>query len=277
MSPFQILTYPGIINIAGVLHIRLVPVGSDAEGMRPDLLEKAAGRHRLKGVYLMPTMHNPTTVTMGVERRRELAATLRRLDLFLVEDDVYGRMERQAQTPIAVLAPERSFYLTNLSKTLAPGLRLGYLAVPEGRMPAIEEVMAASIWMNPPLMAEIGSRWIDDGTAERVIAVKRRAAERRMATLVQVLGGMKLQQRPGSLHAWLVLPPPWSGESFARLASRQGVQVIPSSNFSTNDRRNDQGVRICIGPPKNDAEVNRGAAILADILAKPPVREVLFM
>jgi DNA-binding transcriptional MocR family regulator len=275
------LTYPGIINLAGVLHIRLVPVGSDAEGMRPDLLEKAAGRHRLKGVYLIPTMHNPTTVTMDAARRQELAATLRRLDLFLVEDDVYGRMERQSQTPIAVLAPERSFYLTNLSKTLAPGLRLGYLAVPEGRMPAIEEVMAASIWMNPPLMAEIGSRWIDDGTAERVIAIKRRAAERRMANLVQALGGMKLQQRPGSLHAWLALPPPWSGEAFARLASRQGVQVIPSSNFSTNERQNErqneQGVRICIGPPKNDAEVSRGAGILADILAKPPGREILLM
>ncbi len=214
---------------------------------------------------------------MGAERRRELAATLRRLDLFLVEDDVYGRMEQQTQTPIAVLVPERGFYLTNLSKTLAPGLRLGYLAVPEGRMPAVEEVMAASIWMNPPLMAEIGGRWIDDGTAERVIAVKRRAAERRMASLVRALGGMELQHRPGSLHAWLALPPPWSGEAFARLTSRQGVQVIPSSNFSTNERQNEQGVRICIGPPKNDAEVSRGAGILADILAKPPVREILLM
>jgi DNA-binding transcriptional MocR family regulator len=92
---------------------------------------------------------------------------------------------------------------------------------------------------------------------------------------------MKLQQRPGGLHAWLALPLPWSGEAFARLASRQGVQVIPSSNFSTNERQNErqneQGVRICIGPPKNDAEVSRGAGILADILAKPPVREILLM
>ena len=88
---------------------------------------------------------------------------------------------------------------------------------------------------------------------------------------------MKLQHRPGSLHAWLVLPPPWSGETFARLTSRQGVQVIPSSNFSMNERQSEHAVRICIGPPKTDAEVSRGAAILADILAKPPVREVMFM
>jgi DNA-binding transcriptional MocR family regulator len=273
------LTYPGIINLASVLRIRLVPICSDSGGMRPDLLEKAVGRHRLKGVYLIPTMHNPTTVTMRGERRRELAAALRRLDLFLVEDDVYGGMEREAQTPIAALAPERTFYLTNLSKTLAPGLRLGYLAAPEGRMPAIEEVMAASIWMNPPLMAEIGGRWIDDGTAERVVAVKRQSAERRMADLLRILAtaGVELQQRPGGLHAWLALPPPWSGEIFARMAAHQGVQVIPANNFSANGQADEQGVRICIGPPKNDAEVVRGAEILADILVRPPAREVLFM
>ena len=99
-------------------------------------------------------------------------------------------------------------------------------------MTAIEEVMAASIWMNPPLMAEIGRSWIDDGTAERVIAVKRRAAEQTDGTSWPDPCRDELQHRPGSLHAWLLLPPPWTGETFARLTRRRGVQVIPSSNFS---------------------------------------------
>jgi DNA-binding transcriptional MocR family regulator len=270
-------TYPGIINLAGVLHIRLVPVEGDAEGMRPEALAKAAARHRLKGVYLIPTMHNPTTITSGTERRRELAAVLRRLDLLLIEDDVYGGMEQKAQTPIATLIPERSFYLTNLSKTLAPGLRLGFLAVPEGQLSAVERVMAASIWMNPPLTAEIGSRWIDDGTADRVIISKRQAAEKRMAILADKLVGQDLHFRPGSLHGWLKLPPPWTGETFARQAAALGVQVIPSANFSTGSQQLVEGVRICIGPPKNEAEVTRGSTILATILAKPTVRTEPFM
>lgn len=270
-------TYPGIINLAGVLHIRLVPVEGDAEGMRPEALAKAAARHRLKGVYLIPTMHNPTTITMSAERRRELAAVLCRLDLLLVEDDVYGGMEQEARTPISAVIPERSFYLTNLSKTLAPGLRLGYLAVPDGQLAAVERVMAASIWMNPPLMAEIGSRWIDDATADRVIVIKRRAAEKRMAILAEKLAGHDLHFRPGSLHGWLELPPPRTGETFARQAAAQGVQVIPSANFSTGGQQLAEGVRICIGPPKNEAETARGAAILAAILAKPTVRSEPFM
>jgi DNA-binding transcriptional MocR family regulator len=270
-------TYPGIINLAGVLHIRLVPVEGDGEGMRPDALEKAAARHHLKAVYLIPTMHNPKTVTMNSDRRLELAAAIRRLDLLLIEDDVYGGMEQEARTPLAAAIPERSFYLTNLSKTLAPGLRLGFLVVPEGQMSAVERIMAASIWMNPPLTAEIGSRWIDDGTADRVIIRKRLAAEKRMAILAGKLADQKLNFRPGGLHGWLELPPPWTGESFARQAAAIGVLVIPSANFSTNGQQPIEGVRICIGPPKNETEVARGADILAAILAKPAVLSEPFM
>ncbi len=275
-------TYPGLINLAGVLHIRLVPIDGDGDGMRPDALAKAADRHRLKGAYLIPTMHNPTTITMPPERRKELAAVLRRQDLLLIEDDVYGGMEQESGTPIAAHIPERSLYLSNLSKTLAPGLRLGFLVVPDGVRSAVERVMAASIWVNPPLMAEIGAGWIDDGTADRVIVCKRRAAERRMEILAGSLAGQDLQFRPGSLQAWLRLPPAWSGENFARRAAALGVQVIPSSNFyacSTSGTGSSplEAVRICVGPPRNDAEVSRGAEILAAILAKPAERRELFM
>jgi len=270
-------TYPGILNLAGMLHLRLVPVAGDEEGMQPDALEKAAARHRLKGVYLIPTLHNPTTVTMSTKRRDELAAVLKRLDLFLVEDDVYGGMEQETPTPIAVAIPERSFFVTNLSKTLAPGLRLGFLCLPEGQLSAVDRIMAASIWMTPPLTAEIGCRWIDDGTADRMIVCKRQAAEKRMAILAEKLAGYQLHSRRGSLHGWLHLPPPWTGESFARQAAAMGVQVIPSANFSTGGRQHVEAVRICIGPPNSEAQIVRGAKILAAILAGPAVRGEPFM
>lgn len=270
-------SYPGIINLAGLLHIRLVPVEGDGQGMLPEALAKAAVGHRLKGVYLIPTLHNPTTLTMGKERRSELAAVLGRENLFLVEDDVYGGMEMQAKTPIARALPKQSFYLTSLSKPLAPGLRLGFLTVPEEKMQAVERAMAASIWMNPPLTAEIGCRWIDDGTADRVIITKRLAAEKRMAIVAERLAGAQLHFRPGSLNAWLQLPTPWTGESFARQAAALGVQVVPSASFSTGGQPAVEAVRICIGPPKNEAETARGAEILAGILIGPSRSTTPFM
>ncbi len=277
MSPGEALavdpyTYPGIINLARMLHLRLVAIEGDDEGMRPDLLEKAAVTQRLKGVYLIPTLHNPTTRTMTENRRGELAEVIRRTNLFLAEDDVYGGMEEQSFLPISVLIPERGFYVANLSKTLAPGLRVGFLVVPEGRMATVEEAMAASIWVNPPLVAEIAGRWIDDGTALKVLTEKKRAAVRRMALFAQVLQNPQLVFRPGSLHAWLRLPPAWTGETFAREALQRRVLVIPSVNFATGGHGAEQAVRICIGPPKNEEEIVLGASILAAILAEPPRR-----
>ena len=73
------------------------------------------------------------------------------------------------------------------------------------------------------------------------------------------------------------IPPTWTGETFARQALSMGVQVIPSANFSTKGRQFVEGVRICIGPPKNEAETARGAEILATILAKPAIHEMPFM
>lgn len=276
-------TYPGLIHLAEVLHVRLVPVDGDGEGMRPDSLVRAAARQRLKAVYLIPTLHNPTTLTMPPDRRQELAGIVRRLNLLLIEDDVYGAMENEASTPIAAAIPERSFYLTNLSKPLAPGLRLGFLLFPEGQRSAVERVMAASVWTNPPLTAEIGARWIEDGTAERILLVKRRAAARRMAILAERLAGHDLRYHSGSLQGWLTLPPPWTGETFARQAAALGVQVIPSNSFgifgagSQNGQQPVEAVRICIGPPANEAEVSRGAGILAAILAAPGLRREPFM
>src|SRR5208282_1088359 len=103
---------------------RLHPMAMDAEGVLPEALE-AACRGGLRVAVVSPTLHNPTTATMGLERRRRLAEVARARDLVLVEEDVYGLLPEGAPPPLATLAPERVVYLTGLSKTVAPGLRIG--------------------------------------------------------------------------------------------------------------------------------------------------------
>lgn len=270
-------TYPGILNVAGRLHLRLIPVTADAEGMRPDELANVAARQGVKGVYLIPTMHNPTTLTMGDDRRRELAKIIRAHDLFLVEDDVYGRMEEELWQPIALMIPERSFYVTNLSKTLAPGLRVGYMTVPPGELASVERVVASTTWMNPPLVCEVASRWIEDGTVERVLAKKKIVVRKRISILCDKLAPWKLTCRPSGLHGWLELPQPWKSETFARQAASMGVQVVPSSSFATHGNFGIEAVRICVGPPESEAEVRRGAEILASLLAGSRAETTLIM
>lgn len=263
-------TYPGMLNLAHHLGIRLVPVPMDDEGMQPESLRSIARQHKLRGVYLMPTLQNPTTVTMSPKRRQEIAALVRDLDIFLLEDDVYAVLEEESQAPVSTYIPERSFYLTSLSKALAPGLRVGFLVMPADKTMDIEAAMAASLWHTPPLMVEIACQWIEDGTATRVIAIKRQEAARRAALLKKHLPDSDLQLRAGGLHLWLHLPETWQGEDFAKQAAKDGVLVIPSVSFFPGPHPEQQAIRICIGPPKSDDELIRGAVLLKELLHKKP-------
>ena len=199
-----------------------------------------------------------------------MAHLIRELDMFLIEDDVYAVLEEELLTPVSAHIPERSFYLTSLSKALAPGLRIGFLFVPGDRIVEIEAAMAASIWLIPPLMAEISCQWIEDGTAARVAIIKRQEAARRAGLLKDQLPNTDLVFRPGGLHLWLRLPDPWQGEDFARQAAKEGVLVIPSVNFFPGPHPEHQAVRLCVGPPKSDEELTHGAELLDSLLKKKP-------
>ncbi|MEI9902254.1 MAG: PLP-dependent aminotransferase family protein [Hyphomicrobium sp.] len=84
----EALTYPGVKAAASALRLKLIGVDMDGEGMVPKALERACRAHPdVKLVYLMPTMHNPTTATMPPERRERIAQIIRRHDLTLIEDD----------------------------------------------------------------------------------------------------------------------------------------------------------------------------------------------
>src|SRR5205085_1562946 len=99
-------------------------VATDREGMRPDVLDRAAVETGARVVFVQPTIHNPTCTTMSEARRREIVAVARRRNLLIVEDDVYGLLPERRPPPIAALAPERTIYITSGSKALAQGVRV---------------------------------------------------------------------------------------------------------------------------------------------------------
>ena len=126
----EAITFPGIKAAAAQLGVKLVGVAMDDGGMLPDALAKACRTHRPKAVYLIPTLHNPTTATLVPERRSAIAKIVRDADTMLIEDDAYGLLDRSA-SPIANLIPERTYLATTLSKCIAPALRVAYLLTPD--------------------------------------------------------------------------------------------------------------------------------------------------
>lgn len=271
------MTYPGIKTLAALLRLRLVGVPGDHGGMLPDALGKAAVRNRSKVVYTLPNLHNPTGVVLSTERRVALAEVARHHGLTVLEDDTYGFLLAEPPPPLVSLAPERTFFVTSTSKALAPGLRIGYLAVPDqggDTAPLLDRVSGAVTavgWMAAPLMGEIVTRWIDDGTVDRVVAAKRREVAARRKLFDRHIGKDASASDGRSCHVWLPLPEPWRGADLVAAAAERGVALSSAEAFVSERARLSRAVRVCIGTPATRAECERGLLLLAELLAGAPM------
>jgi DNA-binding transcriptional MocR family regulator len=262
------LTYTGMRSLANHLHLQPHGVAMDGDGLLPDALEDAALESGARVLYCMPSIQNPTGHVMPRKRRQELARIASRLNLFIIEDDVYGFLDPR-EDPIAALAPERTFYLTSLSKSLVPGLRLGFLRTPPGWIDRITGAVFATTVTVTPLAAAAGSLWLEDGTVDRVIAWKRDEVRARQQLTRGVLGDRVIGS-PSSQHAWLQLPARWTADDFTREARQRGVVVTPGRDFAVARHEAPNAVRICLGPPAERQSLKRAITTLAEILADTP-------
>ena len=261
------LTYAGLKAVAALLHLRLRGLSMDAHGLRPDALEAACRETGAKAAYLIPTLQNPTTAVMPEARRREIVEVARRHGLALVEDDVHGLLPERRPPPLAALAPERTYYLTSTSKTLAPGLRIAYVKAPAARVPRLAANLRASTWAVAPLTAAIASAWIRDGSADTLLAARRAEARARQALAAERLAGPDVDVHPEAYSLWLRLPEPWRAETFAAEARQRGVLVTPAEAFSLDRDPVVHAVRVCTGAARTREALALGLDVVAELLA----------
>ena len=262
----EALTYAGVKAVAGLLHLRLKGLPIDGDGLRPDALEDACREGGAKALYLIPTHHNPTTAVMPDARRREIVAVARVHGLAIVEDDVHGLLPPERPRPIAALAPERSYYLTSTSKTLAPGLRIAYVLAPPAMVPRLVANLRATTWAVAPLTAAVASLWIRDGTADRLLEARRHEARERQAIARARLDGADLDTKAEAYYLWLRLPEPWRGDAFAGAARARGVLVTPAEAFAVGREPVPHAVRLCIGAARTREALGHGLDAVADLL-----------
>ncbi|WP_193367969.1 PLP-dependent aminotransferase family protein [Pelagibius marinus] len=264
------LTYPGIRSLARMLGLRLDGLERDADGPLPDAFEEACRTHDVKAIYLCPNQHNPTSVTMSEERRRDLAAVARKFGVAVIEDDTFGFLDGSEPLPLAAHVPELGYYVVGLSKTVSPGLRCGYVVAPEKAQSRLASAVHSTCWMACPLTAEIGAELIRSGVAARISAGRKREAEVRSVIAREALDGWDFDCSEGSTFLWLRLPEPWRSSEFASEAERRGVLVTPSDPFMVGRRESAPAVRVCFGPPEDHDELRRGLAILGEQLREGP-------
>jgi DNA-binding transcriptional MocR family regulator len=271
----EALTYPGMKALAGLLHLRLQGLAMDEHGLRPDAFRAACRAGSVKALYCVPTLHNPTTSVMPEGRRREVVAIARQHEVLIVEDDVHGPLLEGRPPLLAALCPESTVHLSGTAKTLAPGLRIGYILAPQALVPRLAAAIRATTWMAAPLLAEVASVWIRDGTADRILAGNRKESAARHKLAMSVLGRFPVQAHPSAHHLWLRLPESQRSESFAEQARRAGVAVTPAQAFVVGTGAAPRAVRVCLGVARDRAQLEEGLRILAGLLDQGPDDDLL--
>jgi DNA-binding transcriptional MocR family regulator len=246
------LTYPGFKVLADAHRLELAPIPTAGNGTDIDALERLCQKRRVRAVYVMPTLHNPLSWVMSASRRRQLVALARRHGLLIVEDAAYAFLAEEPPSPLAALAPERTVYVSGLSKSVATGLRVGFVAAPLEWVPKLERAIRASTWNTPGVMTALACAWLEDGTVSRLEAEKRRDAMARQAVVTEVLAGLNFVRHLASYFVWLPLPEEVRADRVATALMRNRISVSTAEPFATSTPV-PHAIRLALGSVEQEA------------------------
>ncbi|MDQ2909904.1 MAG: PLP-dependent aminotransferase family protein [Actinomycetota bacterium] len=249
-------------------------VGVDADGLDVDELERVLEDGPAPAfVYTIPTFQNPTGSTLSEERRRRVAELSGSRALPVLEDDPYGLVRFEGEPLPSLFELEGGtnvMYSSSFSKTIAPGLRVGYAIVPPSLGPGLEE-LAASTYITPALLAqatvfEFLRRGLFEPNLERVRSLLRARRDAMLEALERELDGHARWNRPeGGYFLWLELPESLDAAELLPRAAESGVTFVPGADFG--------------GPPSSarlafsfvsPAEIEEGVKRLAKLVAAAP-------
>ncbi len=245
------LTYPGLLAACRVLQRTVVSVAADHEGMLPDDLDRVCQTQAPKLIYLVPTIHNPTATTMSARRREEIRAVAMRHQIAIIEDDPYWLLAGDAPQPIATLAgpnhTSRIFYISTLSKCLAPGLRTAYVVMPqnESMEPMLDALRAITLMTNPS-MVMMATVWIRNGLAQDMLQKIRLEVKERQVLAAQILPDI-LHAHSHGLHLWHALPKKLDQYRFIQTAQEHGLGVAHSDVFCVQETTTPHAIRLSLG------------------------------
>lgn len=260
------LTYPGFLLAASQLDLQVQAVESDADGVLPDAIDRLHRNTGARVVYLNPTLHNPTTRTMPEQRRRDVAAVLRKRGITLIEDDPYRYLLHDAPPPLATFTGgQATYYLASLSKCLWPSLRVSFIVPPaEDSGAGVQDSLRASSMGCSSLLLALGEQWIRSGAARQIVQDIQREARARQALARSLLPGTA-QAHPTGLHVWLPLPGNWNTQVFADALEQRGIVVAGSDAFSVQTSTGG-AVRLSIGGARNQEELGQALRQIAALL-----------
>jgi DNA-binding transcriptional MocR family regulator len=259
-------TYPGLKTVAAMLSLKIVPIKSENDEMSPDAFEYACKNENIKGIYLIPDYHNPTASSMSLENRKTIATIAKKYNKFIIEDGTYHLYKEKPLPPIASFAPEQVIYIASLSKSISPGLRLAYVAVPSQFKELISKALYNLNISVSPLLAELAARTIVSNQFEILIGKHREQTIHRNQVVDRYLADYTCLGAETGIFRWLLLPGKITGAEFETLAAQHGVQVYAAERFVVGNSSPERAVRISVCAPETHEELEQGLMILKRLL-----------
>ncbi len=274
----EVPTYLGAIQTFRALGARVIGVPTDSDGMRVDLLEAILVRHRPRLIYTLPTFQNPTGVVMSPERRRRLLLLAKRYQTPILEDDPYGEIYfdgKECQPLKALDTSGQVMYLSTYTKTLAPGLRVAWLAAPE---PIIERLSlhkqifdlntnALGQWA----VSEILRRGL---MVEHLTMLRQRYQHKRDLMLEAIRTywpkDVRVSSPGGGFHLWCRLPGDMRARALLREAAQEHVAFVTGEPFYA-DGGGQQYFRVSFAYPE-EGHIEEGIRRIGNAMRRLQVR-----
>lgn len=258
--------YANFIELAKMYRLRLVPIRGDAEGMSPEALEFQCRQNPIRGLFLVPSCNNPTTVTMTDRRKKALARIIRDHGLILIEDDIMAfltaGLRPDYQGPLYRLVPDQTVYLCGTSKSICSGLRVTYMVFGE---PFRENLLKALYNINvktSSVDAEIISAVIASGKAREIVEKKRLLAKKRQALFDRYFPNGGNCGHPYSFFRWLPIADTRRGAEIEQELLTHGIRVYHSDRFLSGHHEDARYLRIALSTVDTEETLSRGLEIL---------------
>jgi len=247
----------------------LLAIPMEADGIDVEALAVALeGGARPKLAHIIPNFHNPAGATLSLEKRRRLLELAERYDFVIFEDDPYVELRFEGEglpTMLSMDEGDRVVYASSFSKTVCPGIRVGYLVGPEDTLGAITE-MATNTYISPSMVSQaIVAEFCRSGAIERSIETVKGALHQRRDALTGALSRLLPDARfvspEGGYFLWVELPEGTDAEALAASASERGVTVVKGTDFLIEGGEN--ALRLAYSGVTPE-EIDEGVGRLAD-------------
>ncbi len=263
------LAYPGIRYAVEAQAVDLRGIEIDEFGMIPSALERECKKGGLRIIFTSANVLNPSTGTMPLQRRIEIAKLAQKYDLQIIEDDCWG-IGKSDITGFHSICPERAWYITSITKNVSAGLRFGWLVCPKDHLKAARRAMRINSFGVSRAVSDCVLELMKSGDAFSIRDRVQTAVNTEVSQAVNILGKWDIAFRKDVPFIWLRLPTGWRASAFASACERAGISIRPADEFSLKDAAVPNAIRISLNNNIPNDQFMSALRKISDLLDNPP-------